>query len=179
MTSLNQKIFYALNSFAGRSDFLDSVIIFVASWLPFILVAFVLVYFIFIKRNPKRLFILSILVFVSAFITETMKWAIFRHPRPFAALPDVVSLINISSLDSFPSQHATIFTALATSIFIYDRRLGIWFVVFAVLISVARVVAGVHYPLDVLTGFVIGFIVPFFAYLLFLKFVNFIRRYTS
>ena len=61
MTSLNQKIFYALN-FVGRSDFIDLVIIFVASWLPFILVAFVLVYFIFIKKKSKKVIYLGILV---------------------------------------------------------------------------------------------------------------------
>lgn len=179
MMMLNEKLFYFLNSFAGRSAFLDSVIVFIGNDLPFILIGFTLVYFIFIKRSARRLALLSFTTLFAALITEVLKWAVFRHPRPFAALTDVVQLIQISAFDSFPSQHATIFAALATGMFIYDRSVGVWYIVLAVLIGIARIMAGIHYPLDILTGFLIGFLVTYLSYRLLRKLLNSVRNYIS
>lgn len=62
----------------------------------------------------------------------------------------------IESGYAFPSGHSTAFMALATSIFLSHKRVGYLFIVFAVLIGLARIVAGVHFPLDILGGFILG-----------------------
>lgn len=176
---LNEKIFYFFNSFAGKNPLLDSLIVFVGNTLPWLLIGFTLVYFIFIRRSPRRLFIVLLIVTTSALVTEFCKWVVFRHPRPFIALPDVTQLINITSLGSFPSQHATIFAALATAVFIYNRKVGTWFIVLAVLIGLARIMAGIHYPIDILTGFFVGFIITYFAYRMYRKFLKSVKDYIS
>lgn len=162
--NLNEKIFYFFNGFAGHSALVDSVIVFFAVSLPWIIVFFAVIYLIFLHRNLLRFSMTAVTVIFSLMITDVLKWAIFRHPRPFAALSDVVQLISITPYDSFPSGHATAFSALATGIFIYNRSVGIFFIVCAVLIGVARIAAGIHYPLDILTGYLIGFAVTFFSY---------------
>lgn len=162
--NLNDKIFYALNSLAGKSSLADSLIIFVGDVLPWILVVFTIFYFLFFRKSVKKFAVVAFMVGIASFITQFLKWQIFLHPRPFVVLPDVVQLITISSFDSFPSGHATIFAALATGIFIYNRKLGIIFAVAAFLIGLARVMAGIHYPLDILTGFVIGFVMAILSY---------------
>ena len=176
---LNDKIFYFFNSFAGRSVFLDSVIVFFGNTLPFILLAFTLVYFVFIKKNIMRFLMIFIIVICSAMVTEFLKWIVFRHPRPFLALPDVVQLINIESFGSFPSQHATIFAALATGVYIYDRKMGIVFIICAVIIGLARISAGIHFPFDILTGFGVGFIITYFSYRIMRGLSRTIRNYIS
>ena len=112
-------------------------------------------------------------------MTEFLKWIVFRHPRPFMALSDVTQLINIESFGSFPSQHATIFAALATGVFIYDRRMGTIFIIAAVIIGFARIAAGIHYPFDVLTGFAVGFVITYFSYRLMRDLSRRIRLYIS
>lgn len=176
---LNSKIFYFFNSFAGRNEFLDSIIVFIANDLPWILIAFTAVYLIFLKKSPKRFVMLSIVVLLSAAVTEFLKWIVFNQPRPFIALPDVTQLINIASFGSFPSQHATIFAALATGMFIYNRKVGAWIVFFSILIGLARIASGIHFPADILTGFLIGFLVSYISYRLFRGFVESVKKYVS
>ena len=57
---------------------------------------------------------------------------------------------------SMPSNHASNMFALATiiSYFYSNQKLKIYF--FAVIISFSRVYVGVHYPLDVIAGSLIG-----------------------
>lgn len=176
---MNEKIFYFFNGFAGMSETLDSLIVFLADGLPWMLIAFTLVYFIFIKRSAYRLFWVSCSVAVSAAVTEFLKWIIFRHPRPFIVLSDVTPLIDISAFGSFPSQHATIFAALATAMFLYNRKVGAWFIFFAIVIGLARIAAGIHFPIDILTGLLIGFLVTGLGYAIFKKFLRFIKSHIS
>lgn len=176
---LNQKVFYALNSLAGQSPVLDSVIVFAARALPWILIAIVVVYFVFLHRHLVRLAMVAFTTLFSILASDLLKNAIFRHPRPFAALPDVIQLIQISPYDSFPSGHATAFAALATGMFIYDKRLGSFFILGALVVGAARVAAGIHYPIDILTGYLIGFAITFFSYKLWRRLEQGIRNYIS
>ncbi len=162
--NLNDKIFYLFNSLAGENALADSLIIFIGDVLPWILVVFTIFYFLLFRKNVKKFAIIAFMVGIASFITQFLKWQIFLHPRPFVVLPDVIQLINISNFDSFPSGHATVFAALAAGMLIYNRKLGIIFAVAALLIGAARIIAGIHYPLDILTGYLIGFVVAILAY---------------
>jgi undecaprenyl-diphosphatase len=51
--------------------------------------------------------------------------------------------------------------ALAFSIFFLHKKAGYYFMFFALLIGLARIMAGVHFPADILGGFVLGFAISF------------------
>lgn len=79
------------------------------------------------------------------------------RPRPFVADPGGVHLFARHAADaSFPSDHATAAFAIATAIFLHNRRLGAVVLVFAALLAVGRVTVGVHYPSDAVAGAVLG-----------------------
>ncbi len=176
---INHDIFFALNSLAGHDIIMDSAIVFFATSLPWILIFFAVVYFILLHRNLLRFGMVFFTTLFSLMVTDVLKWAIFRHPRPFSALPEVVTLIHITPYDSFPSGHATAFAALATGIFIYNKKVGTMFIVGALLIGAARIAAGIHYPIDILTGYLIGFAVTFFTYRIWHGLSGKIRDYIS
>jgi undecaprenyl-diphosphatase len=84
----------------------------------------------------------------------TMIW---DRPRPYEAHPGVAHLfIDSSSDSSFPSDHATAAFAIAVSILLRNKGLGLIVLAMATLVSVSRVVVGTHYPSDVLAGALLG-----------------------
>lgn len=88
--------------------------------------------------------------------------AVYGRVRPFEAL-GLKTLFTETSA-SFPSGHATFFFALATAVYLYNRRWGWWFFAAALLISLARVAAGVHYPSDIFGGALVGIVVATLVY---------------
>lgn len=80
---------------------------------------------------------------------------IVDRPRPFVD-NDLTLLFYAPTDPSFPSNTASVGFALATAVFLRQRRLGAVLYALAVCWAFARVYAGVHYPTDVLAGAGIG-----------------------
>ncbi len=82
---------------------------------------------------------------------------LWYHPRPFVDHPrDTVLLVRHAPDNSFPSDHATVAFAIAVAVFLFHRRLGLVFLAGATSVAAARVLVGVHYPVDVLAGALAG-----------------------
>lgn len=164
---MNIEIFNFLHSFAGRSDFFDKVIIFIAEPFGYILIFVAYLFLLFYTENKsdgglknilkkfREIIILSCSV-LSAYIFSIIIKNIVNNPRPFLIIHDVNELFIYGGYDSFPSGHATFFSALAAAIFVYHRKTGFLFAFFALIISLSRVIAGIHFPIDILAGFILG-----------------------
>lgn len=94
----------------------------------------------------------------------------YWRKRPFAFSPDDIHLLVSKDIfsKSFPSDHAAVAMSLAMIIFLWSPRVGIWFVILAALIGVARIFAGVHYPSDVIIGLMLGAIIGWFIHRFFI-----------
>lgn len=157
MNSLNAVIFGWLHQFAGKNFILDEAGIFFSQYLPYLLVLGFLIYALKQKKWRLRFLIIAdgvlAIILARGIITEVFRF-FYNHPRPFEVL-NFAPLIGESG-SSFPSGHATFFFALAIVAIYYSRELGWWYLAFAVLNGIARVYAGVHWPLDILGGAAIG-----------------------
>lgn len=152
------QIFRALNGLAGRNIVADAAFIFGAKWLIVVMVAFLVAYvactwksleFEVRVKHAWHVFV----GFVLAFAAERMIGFLWFRPRPFAALPNVVQLIEKSAAEkSFPSSHATAAFALAFGLLLHNRKWGAAFCVLATGVSLSRVFVGVHYPTDLVAG---------------------------
>lgn len=162
---IDVSIFEYLNHWVRSNVLLDNFIIFSAAYLIFIFsaVPIVLLAFPYLKRfqskrdEYKKLFweVLAAAITACLVIAEPMRVLIARQ-RPFEILEGVQTLIEHSAGKSFPSRHATLAFAIAMAIFLRYPKLGAISLALATLVSISRVVAGVHWPSDVLTGAVIG-----------------------
>jgi membrane-associated phospholipid phosphatase len=87
----------------------------------------------------------------------------FAQPRPLEVLaPSQIHVIGPSLYAaSFPSGHATAIATLATTLALYlrDRRWQLALAVVAVVVAASRAVVGAHWPVDILAGLALGWLV--------------------
>ena len=110
------------------------------------------------RRGRMAAVMLIIAVALSDQLSSAVLKPLVQRVRPCNALPlgEVRLLIERSPGFSFPSSHATNSFAMAMVLAWRWPRLVILFVAFAILVAYSRVYVGVHYPVDVLTGAVLG-----------------------
>lgn len=110
----------------------------------------------------KRKFFSSSLLVLSGlfawFISEILKFSL-HISRPFIDL-GITPLVYQSGF-AFPSQHMAVFSALAISMFIVDKKFAITLLILSIIIGISRVILGVHYPIDIIGGLFIGILVSF------------------
>ncbi|MBI4134664.1 MAG: phosphatase PAP2 family protein [Candidatus Sungbacteria bacterium] len=175
MNSFDLEFFNALNEFAGKSPISDWLIGAFARYVPYAVAALpTLIVFCRKRASTERYFTkLAVQLYAAGLVARFAVTPLIRNlwpvARPFAALPDAVRLIPHEASASFPSGHAAFFFALAASIWFYDRRFGAWFFAAAAVISIARIMAGVHWPSDVFAGAIIGIIVAHLGKVSFFK----------
>lgn len=172
---MNITLFYLIHNLAFQYPWLDAIIRFSAESLIYI--AIVLITFIyavnqgllkreylslskFVKQSRNVIFV--ILTTGATYLLANVLKLLFRTERPFVALSNVQTLISESGF-AFPSGHSTTIGAFAFAIYFRNKRLGYLALAAMVLVGLARIASGVHFPIDIIGGFAIGFMVAFFT----------------
>lgn len=170
---MNTFLFEILNGLVERSPLLDGFILFLAQYLPYLLTAAFGLYVLQEIKEGRAQLVALALGIGAPFLARLA--AAFIHSFELSARPyiteDIPHLLNVATA-SFPSGHAATFFALAAIMYAHDQRLGIAFFVLATLMGIARVAAGVHYPVDIVGGAAIGMLIGWMA----LRFRPLLRR---
>lgn len=164
----NLFLFEKINGLALKSFCLDTLAIFFAQYFEWLLILFLILFLIW--QRQKFFYLFSGLFFSAllsrGIITEIIRY-FFPVSRPFVE-NNVNLLVDHISAPSFPSGHAAFYFALATYILLYNKKVypapsrGLWcgagafFLLASFLISLARVFVGLHWPLDILAGILVG-----------------------
>ena len=151
-------IFFWLNALVGHSALFDQLILFTAFFLPYLVVFGFLLLLLLTRRERRekmRIFAIVTLsvILARALITEFI-YMIFHRSRPYLT-HEVNQLLSVNEW-SFPSGHAAFFFAMGVALFFFHKKWGYWCLVLATIIAVSRVIAGIHYPSDILAGALIG-----------------------
>ncbi len=134
------------------------------TWVPFYLFLIVFGIMNFRKQFLSWLLFVIVTFTISDQFSSTLikKWVARPRPCNDAFLTNKVRLLleNCGSGFSFTSSHATNHFALAMFLFItlhpFFKKWGYLFFVWAATIAYAQVYVGVHYPLDVICGGLLG-----------------------
>ena len=163
---LNWELARALNSWAGKFPIVDGIASVVADYLIFLFFLAAAVWW-FVPSTDnvgKRAAMAAFIAVVFGQLVNLLLGHFIYVPRPFVAHQEVQLLVNAAHDSSFPSDHTTAAFSVAITAILWGMP-GRWLLLIgAVLIAIARVFVGAHYPLDVLAGAALG---TLWAYLVF------------
>jgi len=179
---LNSSIQIILNNFANSSGIISSIVIVFAKFLPYIVVVVTLLFLllhsdILKSKNPfgdfrhrlKEILVILASVILAALVSSILKETISLG-RPYLLLGDKINpLLFAGAYDSFPSGHATFFAALASSVYAFHTKAGKILLIIALLIGLARIAVGVHSPVDILAGYILGLLSTYLVIKLYKK----------
>jgi undecaprenyl-diphosphatase len=155
---LDEELFQIIFSAAHRWAVLDVSGVFFARYAPYLL-AFGFLILLAGANDWRKRWLLALeaalaVLLARGIVTEAIRFFVSR-PRPFEVLR-IETLIPQEGGGAFPSGHAAFFFALATLVFLYNRRWGLAYLFFALLIGIARVFSGIHWPADIILGMLVG-----------------------
>ena len=108
-----------------------------------------------VQRDPRL--VRFVLVPAVVFVLGTVVRRAFHAPRPYQ-LADYEPLVHRGKQnDSFPSRHVFSASVIAAAFWYVCPPLGLLLTAAALVLAPVRVLAGVHFPQDVLAGLVFGF----------------------
>jgi undecaprenyl-diphosphatase len=175
--SLDKELFVFLNSLGDKSY--DSLWLAVTSplyWLPFFAIILLLLQ----KQlgGRKLLYFIgftAVLILISDQSANLFKWYFHRiRPCNVEDLKASIHVVKSSSSFGFYSAHAS--NSMAAILFVYlvlrkkfTTTYGLF--LFPLLFAYSRIYIGVHYPLDIFTGYAFGAIYGYLCYRLYSKYI--------
>jgi undecaprenyl-diphosphatase len=172
LNQIDQQVFLILNGL--HTTFLDTIMWYISSktlWYPFYIV---LIYFIILKRK-KDVWITFLAIILMIILSDQLADLVkdyMQRLRP-SHNPDLSGLVHTlrgytGGEYGFVSSHASnAFAVAAFTALFFQRK---WFVysifIWAVIVSFSRIYLGVHYPLDVICGGMLGMSIGVFIYYL-------------
>jgi len=172
----DRETFIYLNSLGiEKFDSFWATITEVVTWIP-LYILIIALFFIKLKRHQAlnrvvTLFIMFIFVtFVTLFVKE---WVARLRPNNIEAFESLIRILKSPTDYSFFSGHASNSFAVTTLVYLFLREhyRWIWLLfIWPFLFSLSRIYVGVHYPIDIIVGTLMGissglFFYNFFMYL--------------
>lgn len=170
--NLDLGILHFLNSLIGKYPHLDSAVIFTSELHLVKMAPMVLILWSFwfgqgpdIEATREKIVKAFLGCFLAMFLARLLATSLPFRLRPIhneslgLVLPHGLDPHTLDSWSSFPSDHAALGFALATSIFLIHRGWGVLALLHTVvLICLPRVYLSFHYPTDVAAGGLVGIV---------------------
>jgi undecaprenyl-diphosphatase len=153
-------------------DLFWSTVTNIYTWIPLFLFFFLLIFW----KYPRKeaiyitLTVISLIVFV--LVATDLTKGFFERPRPNnnTEINSIIRVLKNPSSFSFFSGHAASSFSITTIIILFLRKKVKWcwiFYVWPLLFALSRIYVGVHYPVDIIVGAIVGLLTAFGFYSLY------------
>jgi undecaprenyl-diphosphatase len=175
---LDKKLFIFLNNL-GSNPF-DEIWLLLTNqlnWIPFFLI---LLFILYKKLGTKKLgiaiLIVAALITFTNEITDVIKFSVQRiRPCNDQKLIGLIRVVKDSDTFSYFSGHAANSTAAMMFVFLILRKhykYSYLLFLYPLIFAYSRIYLGLHFPLDIISGFIFGGCTGFLFYFLFEKISN-------
>ncbi|MBJ9985730.1 undecaprenyl-diphosphatase [Acinetobacter sp. S40] len=159
LSELNNTLFLWINASVTPSPFLLKSAIFISHDLIGVYLGLCTILLVKTSLNYKRAYLHSILMVLIGVCIAAIIDHFYYHPRPFVLRLGHL-LVSHAANNSFPSHHMLTISILAFSFLYQDcKKLGTIGMLIAALVGWSRVYLGVHFPLDILGGILMAFVI--------------------
>ena len=173
----DQSLFVYLNSLGSPTyDFFWITVTTILNWTP-IFILFLLV--VVLKYPKKEAFFVILTVVALAFfitgLTDLTKGLVERlRPNNTEEIKSFIRILKTPSSYSFFSGHSSSSFSIATLLFLFLRKRFKYswlFYIWPLFFAYSRIYVGVHYPLDIIVGCLVGVLSAFIFYNLYTKII--------
>jgi len=155
-------IFGFLHQFASHWPYFDLLLAYIAEGVPYVVVGAIVIIFA-SNKDKTLLYALVSGILARSVFTQVLK-DIFNRPRPSELLH--LTTILFEHDPAFPSGHASFMFALSFYCLLFgNKKVGFVLLLVALFNGLARVILGLHWPLDIVAGIMVGFISAYLMHL--------------
>lgn len=173
----DQEIFIYFNGLGvDKFDSFWIVVTNIFTWIPLFILFFVLIS---LKYPKKQVFFITLtvaaLAFFIIFSSNVVKELVERlRPNNNEDINTFIRILKNPSSYSFFSGHSSSSVSITTIIVLFLRKKIKWvwvFYLWPLLFGYSRIYVGVHYPIDLFVGALVGIGAAFMFYVLYKKFI--------
>lgn len=173
----DRQTFIYLNSLGiEQYDVFWSTVTKIPTWTPL----FLLFGFLFFRKFPKRealcmILIALVMVFFVVTLTDLTKEVVARlRPNNDEELNTLIRILRSPTGYSFFSGHASSSFSITTIVFLFLRKHIKWaaiFYIWPLLFAMSRIYVGVHFPIDLIVGALVGIFSAWLFYSLYQRLI--------
>lgn len=173
----DRDLFIYLNSLGiEQLDGFWSFVTDIYTWIPLFIFFFFLLFKKFGSRDGLLMTVTVILLFLFVItLTDLVKEYVARlRPNNETEINTLIRILKSPTNFSFWSGHAASSVSITTLVFLFvkDRFRWAWlFYIWPIIFATSRIYVGVHYPVDILVGALVGFLSAYLFYILFNRLV--------
>ncbi len=148
----------------------------ITTWIPLFLLFLYLLFQKFDRREALYKFftIMGLVIFITA-ITHWTKISVARlRPNNTEEINTIIRILKSPTDYSFFSGHASSSFSITTLVFLFLRKQVKWaflFFLWPLLFCMSRIYVGVHFPIDIIAGSVVGILSGMLFYGLYNRFI--------
>lgn len=133
---------------------MDSLIILIAKYLYIVIGVIAIGYWLMLPKKLKiQVAVFGVIAAIITYALVKIGGAVFYDPRPFVS-SHIAPLVPHAADNGFPSDHTALTAAIAVAVYSASRKLGLGLLALAVIVGVARVLAHIHSPIDIIGSLV-------------------------